>query len=100
MADAVMNDPLVIAIKEILAVVPFSGSATELLERLNSKVPFEKRPKTWPRVPNQLSGRVRSLATPLRELGIEVELDQRRSSDNNKIIVLSLEGAAGRGEPL
>lgn len=67
---------------------PLSLTASELLRRMNSWVEFQNRPRDWPRSPNRLSGQVRALAPALRELGIEVDMGQRRASDNNRLIVL------------
>lgn len=66
-------------------------TASELLSVLNVRVAAPDRPRDWPRAPNRLSGQIRALAPALRELGIDVDLNQRRASDNNRLIILRSE---------
>jgi energy-coupling factor transporter ATP-binding protein EcfA2 len=52
----------------------FTGTATELLSRLNAKVDLDtKRTKGWPGAPHALTGRLKRLAPALRRDGIIVE---------------------------
>jgi hypothetical protein len=68
-----------------------SMTASELLSLMNARVAQADRPRSWPRSPGRLSGQIRALAPALRELGIAVDQEQRRSSDNNRLIVLKFE---------
>lgn len=85
------NDVLVSALRDLVKSKDglVEMTASELLAVLNARVAFQDRPPDWPRAPNRLSGEIRRLAPALREMGISVETDYRRSSDNNKLIVLS-----------
>src|SRR5262249_30578946 len=55
----------------------WSGTATELLERLTALVgEAAARDKDWPKRPNALSGKLKRIAPALRKLGIEVGFDR------------------------
>jgi hypothetical protein len=59
---------------------PWEGTATELLEALNSFTEGEyERNKFWPKDATRLSARLRRLATSLRKLGIEVDFSRSAS---------------------
>ena len=53
----------------------WEGTAEQLLHWLNDHVPFEVRPKSWPRTPRVLSQKLRRLVRSLRHAGVVVELD-------------------------
>ncbi|MCK6460274.1 MAG: hypothetical protein L6Q95_10330 [Planctomycetes bacterium] len=66
---------------------PFVGTATELLEALNSGV--DERTRTgrgWPKAPNALKGMLKRLAPSLRSVGIEIEFQQGAGSASRKRI--------------
>lgn len=77
-----------------------SMTASELLSLMNARVAHADRPQNWPRSPGRLSGQIRALAPALRELGIAVDQEQRRPSDNNRLIVLHAEGAGLQDDPI
>jgi hypothetical protein len=84
------NDVLVSTVRDIIHSQggSLTMTASELLCVLNVRVAPVDRPRDWPRAPNRLSGQIRALAPALRELGINVDLTQRRASDNNRLIKL------------
>ena len=63
----------------------FRGTATELLEKLDARAPFNiTRAKSWPRTPSTLSNRLRRLAPNLRANGIEVEFTKEAGGPGGK----------------
>jgi hypothetical protein len=68
-------------------IVEWDGTATELLDALEEKVP-EKilKSKQWPKAANALSNRLRRLAPVLREVGIDIELGGRDGKKRNRLI--------------
>jgi hypothetical protein len=77
-----------------------SMTASTLLHAMNNRVSYPDRPRDWPRSPNRLSGQIRALAPALRELGIEVDMGQRRASDKNRLIILRAERVSPTAAPL
>ncbi len=74
--------------------LPWEGSATELLAALDLEVKEQVRAlKTWPKMPAQLSGRLRRAASSLRQIGIEIEFGDRASpKDRKRLIVIRRRG--------
>jgi len=72
---ALEADPVCMAILEMMAErAECSGTASELLARLDERVPHEtRRLASWPKAPHILSGRINRGAAFLRARGIEVE---------------------------
>ena len=56
----------------------FTGTASELLSRLNQQADDQARTPDWPKTPRRLSGQVRRAAPGLRRVGIEVTFARRR----------------------
>ena len=75
-ADVVAETILVM----IDEVKEWQGTASELLDKLNSRVSDQiKRSDQWPKAPNKLSNRLRRAAPGLRAMALEVvEHDQAR----------------------
>src|SRR5712691_7195164 len=73
----------------------WSGSATELLARLGELVTDSvSKGRSWPAA-NKLRGRLRRLATALRERGITLDLDERANdSARTRVIGIRRERAA------
>jgi hypothetical protein len=67
----------------------WSGTATELLDKLAALYPAETRSRDWPRDSSHLSGRLRRAAPDLRKVGIAVEFDREGgASGGTRIIVI------------
>jgi hypothetical protein len=66
----------------------FSGTATDLLNALNSIVPeTQQKEKGWPKRPNVLSRVLRRIAPPLRKVGIDITFDREGRGRDRKIII-------------
>ncbi len=73
-----------------LAAQGWTGTATELLARLNEDADKStKRKKNWPNSPNVLSNRLNRIAPNLRTAGIEVK--SQRGSESRKITIGKIE---------
>ena len=69
--------------------LPWEGSATELLAELDLEVKEQVRAlKTWPKMPAQLSGRLRRAASSLRQIGIEIEQGDRAPTKHRKRLIV------------
>jgi hypothetical protein len=91
------SDPLVLAIRELMAASPqWEGTASDLLSALSSSAPFwlPPKPKRLPENPRALSSRLRSMAPSLQSgtPSIEVVFGVRR--EGKKMIRL-LKGTKG-----
>lgn len=74
---ALEADPLSDAVVQLVETEDWLGSPTELLARLGEKVTDAvRKSRSWPAA-NKLRGRLRRLATALREKGIFLDLDDR-----------------------
>ena len=83
----VEGDPVASAVAELVERVslPWEGSATELLAELDLVVKEQVRAlKTWPKMPGQLSRRLRRAASSLRKIGIEIEQGDRATTKDRK----------------
>ena len=70
--------------------VPWEGTATDLLERLNTGTKDEvKRQKGWFSRPRQVADGLRRLAPQLRHVGIEVDLTRRQPRTGRRWIRLA-----------
>jgi hypothetical protein len=75
---ALEASPIAQAMQDIVEEAEFFGTATHLLERLNLAAGEERvRKPDWPRNGRALSGHLRRIAPNLRQLGIEVEFNQK-----------------------
>ena len=78
-ADVLEGDVFASAVTRLMeGTEDWTGTATELLERISP----EKPPKDWPKDPTRAGGRLKRIATALRAIGIEVT--ESRSSDRNR----------------
>jgi putative DNA primase/helicase len=75
-AELVEDSPIARGIRELLAVGPFVGSATQLLDRLVATVPIDRRGDHWPKTARGLAGVLQRIARPLRDVGIIVEREE------------------------
>jgi hypothetical protein len=72
-----------------LAKISFTGTASELLDRLNSLATDEqRRQKGWPANGRALSGSLRRIAPNLRAVGINVEFLGNTGSNRDRLIVI------------
>ncbi len=70
----------------VIAEQGFTGTATELLDRLVDLVGEDvPRKKTWPKTANSLSGALRRLAPNLREIGIDIGF--QRTGPKRQIVI-------------
>jgi hypothetical protein len=96
-ADVVEADPVADAVHNLMKVrhengetEPWKGTATNLWDRLGLLVQERvMNSKKWPGSASALSGRLRSIATPLRRLGIEIGHD--RTSGSRSIIITAVD---------
>jgi len=78
-----------------LAETGWTGTATELLERLTRDVPESaRRGKDWPGTGRALAGALRRLAAPLRALGIDVSFG--RAVDRGRTRLIEIEKTPDR----
>lgn len=87
-ADLLSGDPIVEALSEIRK--PWEGTPTELYRKLTT--PDRQRSRDWPGTANALSQRLRRLAGPLRDQGVELT---RRRAHGGRTIHITETGAAG-----
>jgi hypothetical protein len=67
----------------------FSGTATDLLNALNSIVPeTQQKAKGWPKRSNALSRILRRISPPLRKVGIEITFDREGKGRDRKIVIV------------
>ncbi|NMB45029.1 MAG: hypothetical protein GX998_01315, partial [Firmicutes bacterium] len=88
---ALEADCVAVAITGLLEKRPsFEGTATELLETLESYVPEQTRnTRAWPKTPRTLSNRLRRAATFLRQTGTALEFDREPGGHRRRVIRLS-----------
>ena len=68
----------------------WSGTATELLDTLEGvavDLKINTKTKFWPKAPNSLSRRLNEIATPLKDIGIEIEFRVNDSGKARTIII-------------
>ncbi len=81
-----------------LAEEGWTGTATELLRRLDQQVdePTRNR-KSWPKTPRVLSGMMRRLSTALRTQDVEVDFGRDDSRNRNRTISIRRVGTSKTG---
>jgi hypothetical protein len=80
------GDPLAEMVAKLVAKADWSGTATQLLRALAKLAPPPlRRSKSWPKDATRLAGRLRRLATALRNVGILIDLD-REGHDRRRAI--------------
>lgn len=85
---AIESDPIALAVRELVDLNAWSGTATELLSALDGRVSEGvRRSRSWPRLPHQLSGRIRRLAPALRAVNVEIDT-VRAGKDGARIITI------------
>lgn len=68
----------------------WSGTATELLNKLNSLVSETiRQQKSWPKSPSHLSNILRRLTPNLREAGIAMDFDEKKGKSRSRIITIT-----------
>ncbi|MDA8249543.1 MAG: hypothetical protein M0Z28_10220 [Rhodospirillales bacterium] len=81
-------DPLAEAVQAIGTAGNWRGSATQLLEAVNMRVPPDvQRGKGWPKDAARLSARLRRVTPALRRAGIEVRND-REGKQRDRVIII------------
>jgi hypothetical protein len=93
-ADVIEADPLAAAIEQLMKRTttpnPWTGTATELLQELDRRVPLRVlESKQWPRLPSVLGQRLKRIATPLRRLGIEIVRLERQGHARDRVITIT-----------
>jgi hypothetical protein len=84
---AIEADAVALAVRDFAAKGKWTGSATELLTKLNNLVAEDvRRTRAWPKGSAQLSGRLRRAAPSLRRVGVSVNLDRRHPETRVKQI--------------
>jgi len=83
---ALEGSVLVGPVKAIAEAGAWSGTASELLSRLQSEPGVDRRHHDWPKTPAKLAGQLRRLISPLRSSGITVQLEQTAGANSRKII--------------
>jgi hypothetical protein len=99
--DVVEADPVANGIRTMITSARcnghWSGTATELLERLETIVgEKEVKRKQWPASAGALGQRLKRVATPLRRLGIEIERDREGKGRERTITITRHEGGKDR----
>jgi hypothetical protein len=80
--------------------LPFTGTATELLDRLEGLVDKRTRgSRGWPKTPRALGTALRRIAPNLRSVGIEVTFN-REGHDRDRIIRIEPNGTGGHKSTL
>jgi len=65
----------------------FEGTASELLQRLDTKAPEKvRKQRSWPKNGRSLSGKLRRLAPNFREVGIEIEFIRTTGQGSRRLI--------------
>jgi hypothetical protein len=87
-ANAILLDtPVGDAVRRLT--LPWTGTATELLAALGTFVDrWTQYSRSWPKTPQELSGRLRRLAPSFRRLGILIEFD-REGGTGRRLIAIS-----------
>ena len=68
----------------------FNGTATELLERLETQAPEKVRAqRSWPKSARSLSGKLRWLAPNFREIGVNIEFIKTAGQGSRKLICVA-----------
>jgi hypothetical protein len=92
-----LETPLAEAIRKL--VLPWRGTATTLLESLESLVDERtQRQRSWPSNARSLSNALRRLAPNLRQVGVLVELGAREPGTGRRLITLSSKGSASSSQ--
>ena len=89
--DLLESDPVAASICSLLDALEekhWEGSCKELLVRLEPCVSEgTKRSRAWPQSPRGLSGRLRRLATVMRESGIEIAFGPRGTNGQRTVVI-------------
>lgn len=83
--------------RRVLALVPWAGTARQLLLRLNNATTEEeKRDKSWPGSPKTMSDALRRIVPSLHAAGVEVTFEREGGGNRDRIISLRRIQEAGR----
>jgi len=89
--DLLESDPIAGSICSLLGALEgehWEGSCKELLARVETYVSEgTKRSRAWPHSPRGLSGRLRRLATVMRESGIEIAFGPRGTNGQRTVVI-------------
>ena len=73
-----------------VALESFEGTATELLERLDTHAPEKVRTqRSWPKSARSLSGKLRRLAPNFREIGVDIKFTKTIGQGSSKVICVA-----------
>jgi hypothetical protein len=87
--DAVDANPVAGAIIELMnTTASFEGSATELLAKLEAKLPVGQKDRRWPKDATRLSNHLRRLPPLLRPRGIEINFDRSADPARKRLIMI------------
>jgi hypothetical protein len=89
--DLLESDPVAASICSLMNAFEaehWEGSCKELLARLDPYVnEGTKKSRSWPQSPRGLSGRLRRLATVMRESGIEITFGPRGTNGQRTAVI-------------
>jgi hypothetical protein len=100
--DSVLEaDAVATALRSFMATrTEWTGTASALLGALSDSVSeVERRSKSWPTAANRLSGRLRRLATFLRQIGIKIDIDRQPSRTRTRVLHITREESVGNPSP-
>ena len=81
------SSPVAVHLMSLVNDGHWEGSAAELLRELNAKSGDKTQElKAWPKNPQSLSGKLRTLAPNLRAVGINVEFDKSSGTNSKRIL--------------
>ncbi len=90
--------PIAGPIRALVETDPWEGTARELLDKLNERVPEpDRKSRSWPKTPKALADQVRRIAPDLRAVGVNVEL--WRAPGGRRDRMLSLGGPPTGTQP-
>jgi hypothetical protein len=93
--DTLASDPVSAAILVLVehATIEWTGTAGDLLKHLERKIEDGvKRSSAWPKTPRTLSGRLRRLATFLRESGVDITFHKKKGTGGQRFLTISSKG--------
>jgi hypothetical protein len=85
--DAVDADPVAGAVLQLMTKeYQFTGTATELLNKLEFNLALNRRDRRWPKDAAQLSGQLRRVGPLLRPRGIEISFERSPDAARNRLV--------------
>jgi hypothetical protein len=89
--DVVAGDPVAEAVHKMMqSATVWSGTATDLLDQLDTLTGDRKQPRSWPTSGRAMAGALKRCAPALRTVGIEVDGPHRTGQDRDRLWNLTL----------